>query len=191
MGTSKVLRNNWYALILILAVVLQAAPVAAQAQGNATPNNDIQAVLTSKKVTIGSDKKEILSDAKTVVPGDIIEYVATYTNNGKVALGRLTPNLPIPADTEYQAGSAKPGMGVKATLGDGKFETIPLKRKVKLPDGKEVEQEVSPARYRALQWSLGELAPGKSVTVSARVRVSDAPAAAPASPATPSTGGAK
>ncbi|HEY4370365.1 MAG TPA: hypothetical protein VGN52_00355 [Burkholderiales bacterium] len=191
METSRFLCKNWCALLLISGLVLQAAPAAAQPASSANSNNDIQAVLTSKKVTIGGDKKEVLIEAKTAAPGDIIEYAATYTNKGKTALKNLTPNLPMPADTEYQAASAKPASGVKASLGDGKYEAIPLKRKVKLPDGKVVEQEVPPAKYRALQWSLGELAPGKSVTVSARVRVSDVQAPAPAPVATPSTGGAK
>ena len=95
----------------------------------------------------------------------------------------LVANLPIPAGTEFQRASAKPVVGVKATLGDGKFNAIPLKRKVKLPDGKEVEREVPLAEYRSLQWSLGELAAGKSVVVSARVRVTDVTIAAPATPA--------
>lgn len=191
MEASRFLSKSWYALLLIFGMALQTAPALAQTAATANSNNDIQAVLTGKKVTIGADKKEVLADAKTAAPGDIIEYAATYTNKGKAALKNLTPNLPIPADTEYQAATAAPAMGVKATLGDGKYEAIPLKRKVKLPDGKVVEQEVPPAKYRALQWSLGELAPGKSVTVSARVRVSDVQAPAPAPMATPSTGGAK
>jgi uncharacterized repeat protein (TIGR01451 family) len=169
---------------------MHAAPVLAQAAGAANSNKEIEAVLTSKKVTIGADKKESLIEAKNAKPGEIIEYQVTYTNKGKSTLGKVTPNLPIPADTEYQAGTAKPTL-IKATLGDGKFESIPLKRKVKLPDGKEVEQEVPAARYKALQWSLGELPAGKSVTVSARVRVSDAPNVTPSSPAPSSAGGAK
>ena len=95
------------------------------------------------------------------MPGDIIGYAATYTNKSKTALNNLTPTLPIPADTGYQAGSANPDIGIEATLGDGRFEAIPLKRKVELPDGK-AGQEVPAAHYQALQWSLGELAQARA-----------------------------
>lgn len=190
MGTSRIQRLASYALGLFLSLGMHAAPVLAQAAGAANSNKEIEAVLTSKKVMIGADKKEALVEAKNAKPGEIIEYQATYTNKSKSAIGKLTPNLPIPEGTEYQAGTAKPAL-IKATLGDGKFEAIPLKRKVKLPDGKEVEQEVPAARYKALQWSLGELPAGKSVTVIARVRVSDTPNLPPAPTAPSSAGGAK
>lgn len=190
MGTSRIQRLASYALGLFLSLGMHAAPVWAQAAGAANSNKDIEAVLTSKKVTIGTDKKEALIEAKNAKPGEIIEYQVTYTNKTKALLSNVTPNLPIPEGTEYQAGTAKPAL-VKATLGDGKFEPIPLKRKVKLPDGKMVEQEVPAARYKALQWSMGDLPAGKSVIVVARVRVSDAPNVASPAPAPSPAGGAK
>ncbi len=144
---------------------------------------DIESVLTAKKVEIADDKKERLIEAKTAKPGEVIEYVATYTNKGKTAVRDVVATLPIPADTIFMRNTPKPGTA-SASLGDGKFAAIPLKRKVKLPSGKEEEIEIPVSEYRALQWSLGELAAGKSVVVSARVRVSDAPNTAPA-PATP------
>lgn len=150
---------------------------------------DIESVLTAKKVEIGADKKEVLTEAKTAKPADVIEYQVTYSNKGKTAVRDLAATLPIPADTEFLRSSARPGTA-RASLGDGKFYAIPLKRKVKLPNGKEEEIDVPVSEYRALQWSLGELAVGKSVVVSARVRVSDAPVTAPA-PATPPTPAAK
>ena len=158
----------------------------AQAQSSApAPKPEIESVLTAKKVEIGADKKEVLSEAKTAKPADVIEYQVTYSNKGKTAVRDLAATLPIPADTEFMRGSNTPG-ATRAALADGKFASIPLKRKVKLPSGKEEEIEVPFSEYRSLQWSLGELAAGKSVVVSARVRVSDAPVSAPA-PATPPT----
>jgi uncharacterized repeat protein (TIGR01451 family) len=190
MGTSRIHRLAGYMSGLVLSLGMQVAPALAQTTGGANSNKEIESVLTSKKVTIGADKKELLVEAKNAKPGEIIEYQATYTNKSKAGISKLTPNLPVPEGTEYLAGTARPA-SIKATLGDGKFESIPLKRKVKLPDGKVVEQEVPASRYKALQWSLGDLAPGKSITVSARVRVSDAPNVAPAATAPSSAGGAK
>ena len=158
----------------------------AHAQNSApAPKPDIESILTAKKVEIGADKKEVLTEAKTAKPADVIEYQVTYSNKGKTAVSNLAATLPIPADTEFVRSSPRPGTA-RASLGDGKFSAIPLKRKVKLPSGKEEEIDVPFSEYRALQWSLGELAAGKSVVVSARVRVSDAPVTAPA-PATPPT----
>ena len=158
------------------AVAQTAAPAAKQ---------DVEAALTAKRVEIGADKKEVLIEAKTAKPGDVIEYHVTYTNKGKTPARDVLATLPIPEGTDFQRNTIKP-VGAKATIGNGRFEAIPLKRKVKLPNGKEEEIEVPLSEYRALQWSLGELAAGKSVVVVARVRVSDAPTPAPA-PATPPT----
>jgi uncharacterized repeat protein (TIGR01451 family) len=190
MGTSRIHRLAGYLSGLVLSLGMLVAPALAQTTGSANSNKEIESVLTSKKVTIGADKKELLVEAKNAKPGEIIEYQATYTNKSKAGISKLTPNLPVPEGTEYLAGTARPA-SIKATLGDGKFEAIPLKRKVKLPSGKEVEQEVPASRYKALQWSLGDLGPGKSITVSARVRVSDAPNVAPPATAPSSAGGAK
>ena len=169
----------------VLALFALFAPVlAAHAQGTAPAQKpDVESVLTAKRVEMGADKKEVLIDAKTAKPGDVIEYQVTYSNKGKAAVRDVAATLPIPADTELVRNTPRPATA-RATLGDGKFAAIPLKRKVKLPSGKEEEIDVPLSEYRALQWSLGELAAGKSVVVSARVRVSDAPNTAPA-PATP------
>ena len=51
------------------------------------------------------------------------------------------------------------------------FQTIPLKRKVKLSSGIEVEQAVPLNEYRFLRWYPGELAAGKSLTYSARFKI--------------------
>ena len=146
---------------------------------------EIESTLIARRVEIDADKKEKLIDAKTAKPGEVIEYQATYANKGKTPVRDLLATLPIPAGTDFQRNSHKP-VGAKAALANGVFQAIPLKRKVKLPNGKEEEIEVPFSEYRALQWSLGELAAGKSVVVAARVRVSDDPTPAPA-PATPPT----
>lgn len=177
-----------FSLFLLLA--LNAAPGLAETAALPAPKGDVESVLTQKKIVIGSNKKETVSDVKDVKPGELIEYRAAYTNKGKAAVTNFSATLPIPEATEYQRGTATPAMGVKATVGDGKFLPIPLKRKVKLPDGKEVEQDVPLAQYKALQWSFGELGAGKTVVISARVRVSDTPAAPAGAPPT-TTGGPK
>lgn len=146
---------------------------------------EVESVLVARKVELDAEKKEKLIEASTARPGELIEYRVTYTNKGQGVVRDVLATLPIPADTVFQRAGVVPA-GAKASLGDGKFAPIPLKRKVKLPSGKEEEIDIPLSEYRAIQWSLGELAAGKSVVVAARVRVSDAPNTAPPS-ATPPT----
>ncbi len=191
-------------LLTLLALAGVAAPAAAQtaapapkpaaapasspaAKPAATPaaKPDVESVLVARKVELDAEKKEKLTEATTAKPGELIEYRVTYTNKGQNTVRDVLATLPIPADTVFQRAGVVPA-GARASLGDGKFAPIPLKRKVKLPSGKEEEIDVPLSEYRAIQWSLGELAAGKSVVVAARVRVSDAPNTAPPS-ATPPT----
>ena len=181
----KFVKKMKYSILCSLAGAFLSAGFAHAQSAAPVAKPDVESVLTAKKVEIGADKKEVLTDAKTAKPGEVIEYQVTYTNKGKAAVRDVLATLPIPEGTDFQRGTTKPGTA-KASLGSGRFDAIPLKRKVKLPSGKEEEIEVPFSEYRALQWSLGELAAGKSVVVVARVRVSDAPNTAPA-PATPPT----
>ena len=183
MKTSRIAQRALFALGLVLLLGLRSAAGLAQGVTAPAAPGDVESVLTQKKVVLSADKKETLADSKDIKPGELIEYRVTYTNKSKGPVTGLTGTLPIPVGTEFQKGSAKPVMGIKASLGDGKYEAIPLKRKVKQPDGKTVEQDVPTSEYRSLQWSLGELAAGKSVVVSARVRVTDVTSTAPATPA--------
>jgi len=183
MKSARSSRINLYALSLVFAIGLETAPVLAQTPPPAGAKPDIETILSSKKVSTGADKKEVLVEAKTVKPGEVIEYQVSYTNKSNAVVSKLTANLPIPEGTEFLRVSAPSTAPAKATLGDGKYESIPLKRKVKTADGKEVEREVPLAQYKALQWSLGDLPAGKTVVVVARVRVSDAPSVSVAAPA--------
>ena len=180
------LAQNRKLIRLIGAFCFLTASLSVSAQSAApTAKPEVESTLTAKRVEIDVDKKEKLIDAKTVKPGEVIEYHVTYTNKGKTPVANLLATLPIPENTDFQRNTANPA-GAKASTRNGGFQAMPLKKKVKLPSGKEEEIEIPLSEYRALQWSLGELAAGKSVVVVARVRVSDAPTPAPA-PATPPT----
>jgi len=140
------------------------------AQGVSPPQGDLVSVLTQSRVTVGADGKEVLLPAAKTAPGDVIEYRATYTNRGKGPVTGVEASLPVPPGMTYVSPSARPD-GALASLGDGKFEPIPLKRRVKLPDGRMEDREVPATEYKALRWKLGELAAGKSASVAARMRL--------------------
>lgn len=156
-----------------LAAVLALGATPALAQRAAEP---LETRIEQRKVVV-TDGRERLESAEIVKPGDVIEYVATYRNVGKGAITGLVATLPVPSETEYLPGSAKPA-GATASLDGVKFAAIPLKRKVRSAEGKDIEQLVPYTEYRALRWNAGELGAQKSVAYTARVKVlDDAPAA--------------
>jgi uncharacterized repeat protein (TIGR01451 family) len=136
---------------------------------------EVKVEMKQEKVT-NQNGKEVMVSAEKSAPGDIVQYTVTYKNADKAPAKQVLATLPIPAGTEYVSGTANPSGALASTDGTN-FSPIPLKRMIKNSEGKTVEQEVPVSEYRALRWSLGELAGGASRSVSARVRIRTAPAA--------------
>ncbi len=132
-------------------------------------NKDLDIKLSAAKVIV-VDGKETLELAEKAKPGETIQYTAVYANKSGHGIRNLAPTLPIPTGTELITSSVNPTAS-EASTDDGKFQTFPLKRKVKSPDGKEMEREVPASEYRALRWSIGDLAAGASTSVVARVKI--------------------
>jgi hypothetical protein len=82
----------------------------------------------------------------------------------------LLATVPIPEGLVFVADSAKP-VGAHASSGGKNFEPIPLMREVAKADGTKEKQAVPLSEYRALRWSISELASGAGVTVTARAHV--------------------
>jgi uncharacterized repeat protein (TIGR01451 family) len=161
--------------LLVAACLLSVSAMSAFADNavpvaTAKPAGKVEAKLAAFKVTQDADKKEVLAPAAKVAPGDLLEYQVVYQNNSKSQLKQLTATLPLPVGMTYVAGSAKPASAT-ASLDGKTFAAMPLKRKVKKADGKLEEQPVPLSEYRALRWTLGELAEKGKAEVSARGRV--------------------
>lgn len=122
----------------------------------------------------GNDDKVSLKSATTAKPGDVLEYSATYFNGGKAAVERVQAVVPVPLGTVLLAGSAKP-VNPHATVDGVNFSAMPLKRVVKLPDGKSREELVPLSEYRALRWPIGAIAASQNAVVSLRVQVVQTP----------------
>jgi uncharacterized repeat protein (TIGR01451 family) len=150
----------------LAAVCLGVFAVTAAAQQQRSP---IESGLEARKVVTAADGKESFAAADAARPGDVIEYAATYRNTGTAAVRNLEATLPIPADTEFIAGSAKPA-GARASLDARGFADMPLVRKV-VREGRTVDEPVPAREYRALRWYPGELAANQATTFTARVRV--------------------
>lgn len=137
----------------------------------------VQVKMTAHRITTTDRGEERLAQAEQAKPGETIEYRARYVNRGAAPVRELLASIPIPAGTAYVPGSAAPAEAF-ASLDGRAFAPIPLKRRVRLPNGKEAEVEVPASEYRALRWAIGTLAASGEQTVSARVRVAPAGVAA-------------
>lgn len=145
------------------------AALLAAASAHAQRANPIEVNLESRRVVLAADGKETFAPATTAKPGDVIEYVATYRNTAKSPVSGLEATVPIPPNTEFVSGSARPA-AAKASVDSRTWGDMPLKRKV-IRDGREVEEQVPLRDYRYLRWFPGQLGADKSMTFTARVRV--------------------
>lgn len=138
----------------------------------AREKKDLDIVLSARKVVSDQAGREMLVEADAA-PGDVVEYRAIFVNTGAKPLRHVEPTLPIPDGMEYlpDADLSTPQL---ASLDGRKFEPVPLILEHKLERGIEVFIEVPPSAYRALRWQVRELAPGETVTVTARARVINA-----------------
>jgi len=134
----------------------------------AQSSEDVTSDLRVYKVELDKNKKEILSLADQAKPGDILEYQVLYGNKGKSDVFNLRAILPIPEGLSYLQDTASPSL-VEASLDGQKFDRVPLKRIVKRPDGKLMEENVPYSEYRYLGWQIGQLNAGKNVQAKARM----------------------
>jgi len=141
----------------------------AAASAHAQQKGPLESTLEQRKVVRAADGGESLAPAASVKPGDVIEYVATYRNTGRAPITGVEATMPIPSNTEFVAGSARPE-SAKASLDGATYASMPLVRKV-VRDGKTVEEPIPAREYRYLRWSAPELRGEQSVRFTARVKV--------------------
>ena len=157
-------------LLAVLTAVASFGPAMAQAE------SPVHVALTAQRVTV-VDGRETFASAYEAKPGEVLLYRATCTNDGPKAVHSVLTTLPIPAGLEYLPRTAAPAV-VQASLDGKTFAPVPLVRRVRGADGREVVQEVPPSEYRFLRWSVGTLAPKAARTVTARARVAPVQVAA-------------
>jgi hypothetical protein len=134
------------------------------------------AELNARRVVVSATGVESFAPLEGVAAGGVVEYRATYTNHGAAPLKGARGTVPLPDWAEYIGGSAVPAK-ITASLDGVSFAAPPLKRAPSTPAARTAAADVPPREYRFLRWPLGDLAPGASVTVVFRVRVTRAPGA--------------
>ena len=160
----------WGALALSLLTIAPVTYVVAAPAATSSVAAAISAQLQAFKVVPQKDGADKLAAADVAKPGDVIEYQATYSNQGKRAATNLNATLPIPSALAYVPNSASPA-GFLASTDAQNFAPAPLKRAAKDANGKTIMVMVPFSEYRALRWNVKQLAPGADFKVSARASV--------------------
>jgi uncharacterized repeat protein (TIGR01451 family) len=152
-----------FCLLMAFGLALVTAqPVAAQSP-------ELKVTLLAKRVTT-EQGKEILVTADKARPGDVIQYEASYQNNGQTAVQHVGAVVPIPAGLILVADSATPA-AAEASLDGKTFSPAPLMRAVKNETGIVENRPVPLTEYRALRWMVDTVPAGGTTTVTLRARV--------------------
>jgi uncharacterized repeat protein (TIGR01451 family) len=171
----SLLLRSFFALVCVLAFGLLSVNASAADADTGNSRDHAPIVINLKQLKVVKDEKgdQQFVDAALVLPGDVIEYRATYANRGKAALP-VVATMPIPESMEYIKDSAKAKDGIAHTvaLKDAQFSTEPLQRKVATASGATLSQPLPYSSYRYVRWDLGRLLPGSSIEVSVRAKVS-------------------
>jgi hypothetical protein len=135
-----------------------------------TPS-DLTVELTVYQVKNNQHGRSILVPAERIKPCDMLEYQAIYRNRSKKPVSGVRASLPIPAGNAVLAIDSPQPAKPQASLDGSRFASYPLMHWVQLADGQREQRLVPAAEYRTLRWELGNIAPGGSAKVSARVLV--------------------
>lgn len=137
---------------------------------NGADKGEVSVKMSARKVVRDAKGAERFESGEQAKPGDVIEYVAVYRNTGKEKVTGLLATIPVPREMEFLPGTARPDR-FDASVDGKAFGPAPLKRRVKLPNGKEELREVPPEEYRALRWEFESLEAGATVKAAARMRI--------------------
>lgn len=155
------------ALATLLFALAAAVPAVALA--------DVTVALTAHRV-IQKGGREVFEPGDQAFPGQVLEYRAVYRNAGDAAVKQIAATLPIPGGMELLSPGISP-RGAHGSLDGRAFAALPLKRKVRLENGREATVEIPVSEVRFLRWTIPTLAANAERSVSARVRVAPIPVA--------------
>lgn len=152
-----------------IATALAATPASAKPR-------IVVAIQQAKEVVETTPKGKVtkLVPATSASPGDVLEYVLSYTNQGDEPATGAVIEDPIPKGTTYLASTAV-GEAAEITFSNdgGKSFAPPVKLtyQYKLPSGAVERRVATPAEYTHIRWTVRKVGPGETGKVSFRVRV--------------------
>lgn len=107
-------------------------------------------------------------------PGDVVQYVLAYANRGDEIARDAVIDDAIPKGTTYLANTAA-GEGAEITFssdgGRSYAPAVKLTYEIKLPNGVVEKRMATPSDYTHVRWTVKQVAPGSSGTVSFKVKV--------------------
>jgi uncharacterized repeat protein (TIGR01451 family) len=136
----------------------------------------VVSIQQTKEVTESSPagKATRFVPATSASPGDVLEYVLVYTNQGDEPATNAVIEDPVPKGTRFIANSAA-GEGAEITFSNDNGKSfapaVKLTYEVKLPSGAVERRVATPSEYTNIRWTIPQVPAGASGKVSFRVRV--------------------
>lgn len=156
----------------IFALALCAAAAGAQAKARV-----VVSIQQTREVTesTASGKVTRFVPATSASPGDVLEYVLVYTNQGDETATDAVIEDAVPKGTRFIANSAA-GDGAEITFSNDGGKTfapaVKLTYEIKLPSGVVERRIATPSEYTNIRWTLSRIPAGATGKVTFRVRVS-------------------
>lgn len=148
---------------------------------NPQVKRQVQLNLTAAKKVVqqANGKQQVnwqpLQGRVSVKPGDVIRYTVTGQNNGDRAVKNLVITQPIPKQTVYILNSINTVNNtatVTYSIDNGKTFVARPTVKVKLTDGKVVNQPAPATAYTHVRWQFGQaISPKTAAAAAYQVRV--------------------
>ena len=136
----------------------------------------VVSIQQSKEVveTAGGAKTTRLVPVKAAAPGEILEYVLSYSNEGDEPATNAVIEDPIPKGTTFLANTAT-GENAEITFSSDGGKTfaqaVKLTYELRLAGGGVERRVITPAEYTNIRWTVARVEPGGRGKVSFRVRV--------------------
>ena len=116
---------------------------------------DLEGSMSAYRVTLNKQGEELFEKVDNAAPGELIEYRIFYQNKGETVVSNLKVDGPVPANTQYVAGSADGNVpyALLVSIDHGNtWEPEPVKRMKRMPDGTEQEVIIPVAEYTQIRW---------------------------------------
>ena len=125
-----------------------------------------------QKVYDKKGKHYIWKEATKVVPGNVVRYVNTVSNNGSKRAEKLVVTNHIPEHMEYVRATAKcqSRCTIDYSVDGGKHFAKPDKLYIKDPKTKK-RRLAKAGEYTTIRWTIDKLDPKKSTTVEFKARL--------------------
>ena len=121
------------------------------------PRTTLVSDMNAYRVKFNEQGEKYLEPASNAAKGDVLEYQLTYTNTTKKELNGLVVTGPIPANTSYIKKSGKAFSASKLYVsidGGVTYESEPVLRQVKMPNGKFMSTLIPEDKYTNIRWTL-------------------------------------